>query len=135
MRAIILAAGRGLRLQQPEDQQLPKCLLQFGGISLLDRHLQLLRHAGIEDLVLGLGFRHELVEAELDRLSWRPRPQIVLNDRYDLGSVLTVHTTRDAMTRGGEILLMDADVLYDDRIMSALAVSYTHLTLPTNREV
>jgi choline kinase len=120
MRAIILAAGRGLRLQQPEDQQLPKCLLQFGGVSLLDRHLRQLRGAGIEDVVLGLGFRHQLVEAELDRLNWRPRPQIVLNDRYDLGSVLTVHTTHDAMTRGGEILLMDADVLYDQRIMSAL---------------
>ena len=68
MRAIILAAGRGLRLQQPEDQQLPKCLLQFGGMSLLERHLRLLRSAGVEEVVLALGFRHELVEAELERL-------------------------------------------------------------------
>ena len=40
MRAIILAAGRGLRLQQDEDQHTPKCLLSFGGMSLLERHLQ-----------------------------------------------------------------------------------------------
>jgi choline kinase len=120
MRAIILAAGRGLRLQQPEDQQLPKCLLRFGGMSLLERHLQLLRSCGVEDIVLALGFRHELVEAELDRLGWNPRPEIVLNARFDLGSVLTVHTAADAMTRGGEVLLMDADVLYDARILTAL---------------
>jgi choline kinase len=120
MRAIILAAGRGLRLQQPEDQQLPKCLLRFGGMTLLERHLHLLRNAGIEEIVLALGFRHELVEKELDRLRWKPRPEIVLNSRFDLGSVLTVHTAADAMTRGGDVLLMDADVLYDERILSAL---------------
>ena len=120
MRAILLAAGRGLRLQLPEDRQLPKCLLQFGGQSLLERHLVLLRQAGISEIVLGLGFRHELVEAELNRLAWHPRPAIVLNQQFDLGSVLTLHTTAEAMTRGGDILLMDADVLYDDRIITAL---------------
>jgi hypothetical protein len=33
-----------------------------------------------------LGFRHDLVEAELDRLAWQPKPSIVLNDRFDLGA-------------------------------------------------
>ncbi|MGO9425495.1 MAG: NTP transferase domain-containing protein [Steroidobacteraceae bacterium] len=120
MRAIILAAGRGLRLQQPEDEQLPKCLLRFSGMSLLERHWRLLADAGVDDVVLALGFRHELVERELDRLGWHPRPEIVRNDRFDLGSVLTLHTAADAMTRGGEVLVMDADVLYDARIMTAL---------------
>jgi len=121
MRAIILAAGRGLRLQQADERQMPKCLLQFGGMSLLERHLRILKAAGVEDIVLALGFRHGRVEAELDRLHWLPRPEIVLNPRFELGSVLTVHTTADAMTRGGDVLLMDADVLYDERIAAALA--------------
>jgi choline kinase len=69
------------------------------------------------------------VEAELDRLQWRPRPQIVLNPRYELGSVLTVHTAAEAMTRGGDVLLMDADVLYHDRIMAALVAGQK----PVNR--
>jgi choline kinase len=120
MRAIILAAGRGLRLMQPEDNQLPKCLLQFDGMSLLERHLRMLKKGGVEDVVLALGFRHELVEAELKRMDWQPRPEIVLNMRFELGSVLTVHTVAQAMTRGGDVLLMDADVLYDERILKAL---------------
>jgi choline kinase len=118
MRAIILAAGRGSRLRQ--DVQEPKCLLRFGDMSLLERHLRILRNAGIEEVVLALGYRHDLIEAELDRLAWRPRPEIVLNPGFELGSVLTVHTAAAAMTRGGEVLLMDADVLYDERIMRAL---------------
>ena len=129
MRAIILAAGRGLRLKQPEDEQIPKCLLRFGGLSLLERHLRMLQTAGITDLVLALGFRHELVEAELDRLQWIPRPEIVINDKFELGSVLTVHTVAPALTRGGDVLLMDADVLYDERIMRALVAGAS----PINR--
>jgi choline kinase len=120
MRAIILAAGRGLRLQQADERQLPKCLLQFGGMSLLERHLRLLRAAGVEEVVLALGYRHERVAAELARLRWQPRPEIVINPRFELGSVLTVHSVADALTRGGDVLLMDADVLYDAQIAQAL---------------
>jgi len=129
MRAIILAAGRGVRLQLPEDSQLPKCLLRFDGMTLLERHLRMLKSAGVTDVVLALGFRHELVEAELDRLAWRPLPEIVLNMNFELGSVLTVHTIAEALTRGGDVLLMDADVLYDERILRALVAGST----PVNR--
>ena len=129
MRAIILAAGRGLRLQMPEDEQQPKCLLRFGGMSLLERHLRMLRSVAVDDIVLALGFRHELVEAELARLDWRPRPEIVLNPGFELGSVLTVHTVAQALTRGGSVLLMDADVLYDERMMAALVTG----AQPVNR--
>ena len=129
MRAIILAAGRGVRLQQNETWHLPKCLLQFGGLSLLERHLRLLRNAGVEEVVLALGYRHALVAAELDRLRWQPRPEIVLNAQFELGSVLTVHAVAEAMTRGGDVLLMDADVLYHERIMTALTAG----DAPVNR--
>ena len=104
-------------------------MLRFGGSSLLERHLRLLRTAAVEEVVLALGFRHEMVAAELDQLGWRPRPQIVLNAQYELGSVLTVHSAAEAMTRGGDVLLMDADVLYDARIMTSLAGGRT----PVNR--
>lgn len=120
MRAIILAAGRGLRLQQTSDARFPKCLLRFDGSTLLERHLRLLDEAGVDDIVLALGFEPERIEAELERIGRRDDIEIVLNPRFDLGSVLTVHTTADALVRGGDVLLMDADVLYDARIMTAL---------------
>jgi choline kinase len=91
--------------------------------------LRMLKSAGVEDVVLALGFRHALVEAELERLNWKPAPEIVLNMEFALGSVLTVHTAADALTRGGDILLMDADVLYDERILKALLAG----SRPVNR--
>jgi choline kinase len=129
MRAIILAAGRGVRLQLPEDSQLPKCLLRFAGMTLLERHLRMLKSARVDEVAIAVGFRHELVEAELTRLNWEPRPEIVINMQFELGSVLTVHTAAHAMTRGGDTLLMDADVLYDERILSALVAG----SRPVNR--
>jgi choline kinase len=119
VRAILLAAGQGLRMQFPSDRQVPKCLLRFGDTSLLERHWQMLRAAGIEEVVLAVGFRRELIEAELARLNWHP--QLVTNERFELGSMLTLHTVAEAMTRGGDVLLMDADVLYHERIMRLLA--------------
>jgi choline kinase len=117
VRAILLAAGRGIRLQQPE---LPKCLLQFGGRTLLERHLRLLKRAGVGEIVLALGFRHEMVQAQLARWTDLPRPEIVLNPRFELGSVLTLQAAAPALTRGGDVLVMDADVLYHEHIMRAL---------------
>jgi choline kinase len=129
MRAIILAAGRGVRLQLPEDSQLPKCLLRFDGMTLLERHLRMLKSAGVEEVVLAVGFRHELIPAELERLRWEPAPEFVFNLQFELGSVLTVHTAADALCRGGDVLLMDADVLYDERMLEALLAD----SRPVNR--
>jgi choline kinase len=123
MRAIILAAGRGSRLSQSQGPPAPKCLLKFGGVSLLERHLRLLQAAGVKEVAMTLGFEHPVIEAELVGLAARglPRPEIFINERFTLGSVLSVHAAAAALCRGGDVLLMDADVLYDARIMQALA--------------
>lgn len=93
-------------------------------MSLLERHLRMLQTAGVMGLVSALGFRHVLIEAEVDRLQWPPRPEIVINHKFEQGSVLTVHTVAQVLTRGGDVLLMDADVLHDERNMRALVAGY-----------
>ena len=118
MRAIILAAGRGLRLRQPADREFPKCLLRFGGMSLLERHIRQLRRLGVDEVVVAVGFRHEMILEELERLALSS--EIVRNDAFDLGSVLTLHVAAQALVRGGDVLLMDADVLYHERILRLL---------------
>lgn len=120
MRAVILAAGLGKRLTRPGEAPPPKCLLEFGGQTLLQRHLRLLREAGVDEVVLCVGYAPERIEAELDRLRWTPRPRLALNPHFELGSVLSTHCVADALTAGGDVLLMDADVLYDRRMLAAL---------------
>lgn len=119
-RAVILAAGVGQRLQLAADAPAPKCLLRFGGHSLLERHLRLLRAAGIDDVVIVVGYEHAQIAAELDRLDWSPRPALILNPHYRSGSVVSVAAAAQALCAGGDVLLMDADVLYDQRMLAAL---------------
>ena len=55
MRAMILAAGRGERLR-PLTDEVPKSLVEVGGQSLLERHLENVRSAGIKTVVINLGW-------------------------------------------------------------------------------
>jgi choline kinase len=136
MRAVILAAGIGRRLASSIQDPLPKCLLSFDGTTLLERHLRILRACGIDEVVLVVGFEQQQIVAELDRLDWQPRPTLVFNSDYHLGSVLSVQVAAEALTAGGDVLLMDADVLYDRRLLEPLcgAGSFSRLAFDTGFE-
>ncbi len=60
MRAMLLAAGRGVRLR-PLTDAVPKSLVEVRGESLLERHLRIVRAAGIETVVINLGWLGEKV--------------------------------------------------------------------------
>jgi MurNAc alpha-1-phosphate uridylyltransferase len=57
---MLLAAGRGERLRPLTDER-PKPLLEVGGQSLLERHLQTLHAAGIRTVVINLGWLGEQI--------------------------------------------------------------------------
>lgn len=64
MRAMILAAGRGERMR-PLTDHLPKPLLPVGGKPLIVHHLQALRAAGIQHVVINHAWLGDKIEAEL----------------------------------------------------------------------
>ncbi len=120
-RALILAAGVGRRLG-PRAEAGPKILLRIGGQSLLERHLRLLQFVGVTEIVLGIGFEAQRVEAELARLPYARAMQIstIHNADYQRGSVVTIWSLRDALAAGGDVFVMDGDVLYDRRLLKRL---------------
>lgn len=67
-RALILAAGQGSRLL-PLTEDTPKCLLDLSGRSMLEWQLHGLAAAGIQEVVVLTGFRSDLVEAALARIT------------------------------------------------------------------
>ena len=119
MRALMLAAGIGNRLGNASDWP-PKVLLEFGGKTLLRRHIEILAASGVSEVVIGVGSRAELIEAELARINDELPVETVINARYREGSVLTLWTLRDQLAYGGDVLLMDGDVLYGQQLMLRL---------------
>lgn len=122
MKAIILAAGTGMRLGSGAGQS-PKCLLQFGGKSLLERHLSILESAGIGRVVIGVGYKAEMIRAEIRRSKCRMQIETVFNPDFRQGNIVTLWRLREELSSGENVLLMDADVLYDHRIMHRLVHS------------
>lgn len=102
MKAILLAAGRGRRLQQLTDDR-PKCLVEVHGVSLLDWQLAALRATGIDDVVVVRGYgRGRVGGAGL---------RFVDNPRWD--STNMVESLRCASHElRGDVLVVYTDLLY-----------------------
>lgn len=120
-RAIILAAGVGARLGISDAA--PKSLLEFEGRSLMARHIALLTARGVESISIGVGHKSGLIAAEPSRQTADITIRTVLNPRYREHSMVTPWTMREELTRGGDVLLMDADLLYNRRMLDRLGAS------------
>jgi choline kinase len=116
IKAIILAAGRGRRLGNPT----PKALLEFGGKTLLERHIAALHAHGIYDISITVGYESEAIRREIHRLRLCDGLALIHNPRYEQGSIVSLWVQRDRLISGTSIVLMDADVLYDPRIIGRL---------------
>lgn len=108
--AVILAAGSGSRL----GTDVPKCLSDLGGRPLIEHQLDALRSAGVESVVIVVGFRHELVRERVGDAA-----RFVLNQRYaDTNSLYSFLMARELVS--GSAFVLNADVFFDVRILSRL---------------
>ena len=70
MKAMILAAGRGERMR-PLTDHTPKPLLMVAGKPLIEWHVSALKRAGVDELVVNLGWLGERLRAHLgDGRAW-----------------------------------------------------------------
>ncbi len=60
MMAMVLAAGRGERMR-PLTENRPKALLEVAGRPLIEHHLESLKSAGIDNVVVNLGWHGEQI--------------------------------------------------------------------------
>ena len=122
---MILAAGRGERLR-PLTDRIPKSLVQVRGESLLERHLNNVRAAGITDVVINLGWLGERIVERIER-----------GERYGL-DVTYSDERGDVLETGGGIhkalpklgdepfLVVNADI-YTDMPVPDTALADEHL--------
>jgi len=135
--ALILAAGVGRRLggDTGEYAGTPKALLDFGGKSLMARHIEILRGVGIDEITVVIGYQAELMRDALDALADGPAIASVVNPDFREGSVVSMWAGRAVLQSGRPVILMDADVLYDRRLMERLVASRRPGCLLLDREL
>jgi len=120
MLAIILAAGRGSRLAEYNPDQRPKCLLEFAGISLMQRHLVLLQSMGITAVHIVTGYKADRIVSAVEKIQDKPDIVWHYNSRYLEGSTISLLAAATALQSDDEVLIMDADVLYSPQILEKL---------------
>lgn len=70
---MILAAGRGVRMGELTAAQ-PKPLLEVGGVSLIERHVERLAAGGVREIVINLSYRGAQIRERLrDGRRWGVR--------------------------------------------------------------
>ena len=126
MKAIILSAGQGSRLGHMTDDR-PKCLIEFGGRSLLDRQLDTLDASQVGEAVVVTGFHDELVDAAIERrraAGQGPNVRTVFNPFFkvadNLGSLFLVRHELD-----GNCLVWNGDTLVSNALMSRVVGNST----------
>ncbi|HHT9152313.1 MAG TPA: sugar phosphate nucleotidyltransferase [Candidatus Hypogeohydataceae bacterium YC40] len=120
LRAIILAAGLGKRLM-PLTSQKPKCLIEIGGKTLLDRYLESLKECSITDVTFVLGHLKEMILPRLKEAEAQFKIHYIVNKNYTRGSITSLWEARKITLDGhGDVLIMDADVLFHPALLKRL---------------
>ncbi len=120
MKVIMLAAGVGKRMSAVTDI-IPKCLIKIGEKTLLKRHLEIISLLGIKDIVFVVGHFKEKIKEIVEKDNNRFNFKYIENKQYTKGSILSLWYARDELN--DDVLIMDADVLYHDKLLRKLAES------------
>lgn len=123
--AIVLAAGDGGRLGDL-TKDVPKCMLDIKGKTVLERQIEGLNASGIKDISVVRGYRKDRVDL--------PRLRFYDNDRYEetgeLGSL-----TLAANELRGPVLCLYGDVIFDESIVGRLLRAPGDVVLVVDRAV
>ena len=116
MRGIILAAGKGSRLNGTIGDK-PKCLLRVGGKTLVERQIEALKSVGITDIVVVVG-----CQADSVRRTCGARITYIENSRFaQTNSLYSLWLARPLLYDG--FVVMNCDVLFHPQMLSDLITS------------
>lgn len=122
MKIAMMAAGVGSRLESGADA-LPKAMLKFDGKTLLQRHLEILSGQGFNDMTIVVGHQADVIHEEIQSLGAADWVKTCFNPDYRGSSLLSLWCLRDVFAAGEPVIYMDADVLYDHRMIGHLVHS------------
>jgi|LSQX01.1.fsa_nt_gb choline kinase len=119
MQALILAAGMGTRLGK-YTEKIPKCMIEISNISLIERVAESLIAAGIERLVVVVGYKSSVLSTFIkDRLD-KFHVDIIDNPLYaTTNNIYTLYLARKEMIDDDTILL-EADLIFANDLISSL---------------
>ena len=117
---------------RPLTDACPKCLLKIGERTLLQRTVDAMIAAGIQELVVVTGYRAEMIRDFLTKQYPSLNIHFIHNGDYEHNNnIFSLWMTRP-YTEGKEFLLSDSDILFDPQLIRAVLAEEGN-TLALNR--
>ena len=127
MHAIILAAGRGVRLGEV-TAEIPKALVRLGGMQLIDHVRGALRAAGVTACTVVTGYRAAAVP---------PEGCGIIHDGAwaTTGMIASLMCARRVIEREDDVLVCYADIVFEPQVINAvMKADRAGVSLPVNTE-
>ena len=124
MKAIIIAAGMGTRMQHL-TQDIPKCMIKFGGRTIIERQFEALTSYGITDISLIKGYKKETINY--------PGIKYYINDNYENNNILnSLFYAEEEMD--DEVIISYSDILYEKEVVERLLESRKDISIVVDIE-
>ncbi len=115
MKAIVLCAGQGSRLRPLTDDR-PKGMVEVGGVSILQRQVTQLRSAGVDDIVVIGGYRHDTIP-DRDITKY-------VNKEYEVTNmVYSLFAAESELVAAEQVIVSYGDIIYSPAVLQAVLES------------
>ena len=123
MKAIFIAAGEGLRLENI-TKDLPKPLVNVNGKSIIERQISLLRKNNVNDIVVTTGYKKE--KFTFKNIEYVHNPNF--REQEQTGSLMVA---RSKIV--GDVLIMFGDILFDEIILQQILDSKGDIVIAVDK--
>lgn len=127
MQAIMLAAGMGKRLKKYTKDN-TKCMLEIQNKTLIERTIEALLEAGINKLILVIGYKGENLKNFLINECKNPKIKemnikFIENSIFDkTNNIYSLYLAKDEM-KNDDTILLESDLIYDYELIKKLVNS------------
>ena len=110
MKGIILAAGEGKRLR-PLTNNIPKSMISFLGMTLLERQVDIMKKCQINDIIVVTGYKSDKINI--------PEINYIKNENFHKTNMVeTLFCAKDELI--GDIIISYADIIYEKNVLEKL---------------
>lgn len=125
MQAIILAAGMGKRLKE-HTKDVPKCMVEVNGVSLIERILHQLEILHLSKIVLVVGYKAEVLKDFIGTLNLHTPIIYVDNEVYDsTNNIYSLYLAKEHLLDECTLLL-ESDIIISDGVLEDVVAHPAH---------
>lgn len=122
MQAVVLAAGRGYRLNSLTENN-TKCMVKINDNTLIERLLKQIDMEGFERIIIVDGYKNDNLETHISELTINTPVQYVYNKDYlETNNIYSLFLAKDYLCQQDSIVI-ESDIIFDNQILDDMVHS------------